>query len=163
MLTFEQGHALLRRSVFWIQVIEEYSLAPDPLPTRSTIERAHFLTVALEHLASCAKHLRTDAAPELRHRLVEYVEAWGGVRDVRNLLEHEEEYLTGGGNNRGLLPPGAPQLSRGVVWAGFAQTALSIDVLGVSLNIRPHVGAAKALKADLLAWLTAVQDTNTWP
>jgi len=69
---------------------------------KMTILDVHVMTLALEHACNGVRHLLPTLSPEARTAANRFVNAWTAVRDVRNGLEHEEEYLVGDGRHNDL-------------------------------------------------------------
>ena len=75
-------------------------------------------------------------------------ETWNSeARRVRNLLEHEEEYLAGVGQFQSQISSEAADAPRVLTWV--AGRVLAIEVLGHSLNLRGHIDRAVGMEADL--------------
>ncbi len=68
--------------------------------THITVVDLHMLALALEHVYIAAKHLRPGLTGDAAAVAKEYIRLWRQVGDLRNALEHEEEYLAGGGKRR---------------------------------------------------------------
>lgn len=122
-----------------------------------TISDVHFMTLALEHAYSGAKFVLPTLSPEATTSANRFVRAWGAVRDVRNALEHEEEYLAGAGkrnlNDAAWTPP-AVGVSRHITLNdnGVAR----IQALGRWYDVAEAVAAAVDLIDSISAEAAAV-------
>jgi hypothetical protein len=68
-----------------------------------TVLDVHVLTLALDHAYHGVLHLLPMLSPDANVSANRFVHAWKAVRDVRNGLEHEEEYLAGAGQRPNLV------------------------------------------------------------
>jgi hypothetical protein len=118
-----------------------------------TVVDVHLLTLALEHVFQCLGHLTASLSPDAAVAADRFRAAWGSVRDVRNALEHEEEYVAGGGQRPKLVDPvwvpptmGASRQLR-TSDAGLD----AVSVLGKWYQVGESISAAHALRPLLLA------------
>lgn len=116
-----------------------------------TIPDIHILVLALEHLFRSLKHLRPSYGDEACKATDVFIEEWKKVREIRNGLEHEEEYLAGVGKYDDLpdkewTPPmaGASRNTK-CDTNGFVE----ISVLGKSYNVQRSIEAALNLRPHL--------------
>src|SRR5882672_5505986 len=117
-----------------------------------TVADVHLFTLALEHAYQAVIKVRADLSPDCHGSADRFDRAWARVSDVRDLLEHEEEYLVGEGRfpqkaDPNWMPP-AMGMSRPMQLtdSGIA----GIQVLGKWYDVRETVAAALALKTILL-------------
>lgn len=68
-----------------------------------TVLDVHVMTLALDHAYHGMLHLLPTLSPDANASANRFVHAWKAVRDVRNGLEHEEEYLAGAGQRPNLV------------------------------------------------------------
>lgn len=125
----------------------------------------HVAVLAMEHLATCLKLLRSSWPGELaRAEADRFLRAWKGTSQLRDVLEHEEEYLLGRGKEQAQRVNDARRgtiLLRGVRVPMYAihETPDSggrltgMSVLGVTYDLTAPLDAAEALVAPLLAYL----------
>lgn len=152
-LTDEQIGIILQRALSWAWVVQDLSQGP-PDDTRPTLHLGHLLVIALEHLSNCARLLAPVCPPEVATAADDFGTAWAKDREIRNFLEHEEEYLVGRGLRRSKLSdPSLADSPRGLVYA--AGRAQALWVVGEKLVIPPHVAVAAALQAALAKWYDA--------
>jgi hypothetical protein len=78
-------------NIFWSQV------------RMMTVLDVHVMTLALDHAYHGVLHLLPTLSREANTTANRFVHAWKAVRDVRNGLEHEEEYLAGAGQRQNLV------------------------------------------------------------
>ena len=78
-------------NIFWSQV------------RMMTVLDVHVMTLALDHAYHGLLHLVPTLSPEASTAANRFVRAWKAVRDMRNGLEHEEEYLAGVGQRQNLV------------------------------------------------------------
>jgi hypothetical protein len=147
---------LVRRALFWIGTLEGLAKVGLEDGRLNLIARAHFATLALEHLGTCCELLTSHAPDELAELMRKFVKDW---EELRNVLEHEEEYILGGGRQRKLFDPEEIERppTRGA--AGGTNTGLmNLEIYGRVLDFAPHVSRANAMKQSLLEWLNTFSD-----
>jgi hypothetical protein len=156
-LSDEQTRGLAQRGHHWVQTIKRLEKAAKSLEGedaafkyRAAINDVHMLVLALKHLDSCLKFLADSR--ETLAGAAEFRAAWDAVSDLRDALEHEEEYIAGRGKR--------PQLfgqswvangyfedhlliwgNEGIDWVGF---------MGREYRVRRAIAAALNLEAPLL-------------
>ncbi|MEZ4481965.1 MAG: hypothetical protein R3B97_12585 [Dehalococcoidia bacterium] len=134
------------------------SVGPDDL---------HLLGVALGHLARIAELLEPTVDTATALLLRRFRDAWYPIRQLRNFLEHEEDYIAGVGRNRTLIGPRALQATIGYSrWtAGTRRQGLrTVEVLGHEFDVSESVGLARELTkpfAQLLTTLVQSGGTNS--
>ena len=147
-LSAAQTKTLLQRAIFWITVAKDWAYSADDLPERSTIDLGILIVSSLTHLSNCLMHLEEALGVELRDSANEFREAWErDARRVRNLLEHEEEYIAGVGKFQSEIPPDAAEAPRVLTWV--AGKVIAIQVLGESLSLAPHLARALSMEQRL--------------
>jgi hypothetical protein len=117
-----------------------------------TVADVHLVTLALEHAYQAVIKVKADLSPDCHDSANRFERAWASVSDVRDLLEHEEEYLVGKGRfpqkaDPNWMPP-AMGMSRPLQLTDSGIAA--IQVLGKWYDVRETIAAALALKAILL-------------
>lgn len=123
-----------------------------------TVLDVHVMTLALDHAYHGVLHLLPTLSPEANTSANRFVQAWKAVRDVRNGLEHEEEYLAGAGLRENLADvawtPPAVGVSRHTTLndSGVA----GISALGRWYDVAEAVAAAVALIDPISAEAAAV-------
>lgn len=139
------------RALLWVGAIERLCEAvgrageEHPAPYDTDI---HMLVLALEHLDSCVRLLQQGG--EEAQEWSTFLDLWAKVSDVRDALEHEEEYLIEAGRKhefRGPLwnPKGMP--SAVTIWGTNGPD--SISVLGKQYEIGRATASALRLKSGL--------------
>lgn len=58
------------------------------------------LVLSLEHFGNCCRLLRPGSSRELSDGMRTFRDEWKKTADLRDALEHEEEYLAGRGSRR---------------------------------------------------------------
>ena len=157
-LTDIQKRRLAERGYRWVRTIRRLNTAGDaisgdeaPEKYAETIDALHMLSLALQHLAACVGVL--DGAGEVLAGSGEFRTAWAAVSELRHALEHEEEYIAGGGKYPWYV---------GDSWAadGCFESHLfiwgpegidSVGFMGRTYRVRPGIVAALALEIPLLA------------
>jgi hypothetical protein len=117
---------------------------------RAAINDVHMLVLALQHLDSCLKFLADSG--ETLAGAADFRAAWRAVSALRDMLEHEEEYIAG----RGKFPR---RLNQSWVANGYFEDRLliwgsegmeSVGFMGKPYRVRPAIAAALNLEAPLL-------------
>lgn len=115
------------------------------------------LVLSVQHLENCLRHIEAlgpDAAwdDRLLTLMKSYRSAFAGeqLKDLRDVLEHEEEFMAGGGRRRDSRVI-VDELSAGL---GFSSTdrIVSIRRFGRCYDVRHVVDAALALEEPLNTW-----------
>lgn len=148
---------LARRSLFWIGALDGISNVGIDDGRLSLIARGHFATLALEHLGTCCELLQEHASAELRGLMRAFTACWEQDAPLRNVLEHEEEYIRGGGRQRNVFDPA--HLDDPPVRAASAaipRPLMSFEIYGRTLDFGPHTARANAMKQLLLEWESAL-------
>jgi len=123
-----------------------------------TVLDVHVMTLALEHTYQGVIHLLPALSGETKSAAERFGDAWKRVRDVRNGLEHEEEYLARQGQRPGLVDaawtPPAVGVARHTQTNGTGLTA--ICALGRWYHVADSIAAARTLRVHLSAEAAAV-------
>jgi hypothetical protein len=111
-----------------------------------TTDSIHMLVLALQHLENCIRFLGLPEGREFRR-------AWRRVGVLRNALEHEEEYVAGGGRNRDDVV-GRAWLNRGMFESHFLtwdeRGIQTIGFMGRNYSVQAAIVAALELEPRLL-------------
>jgi hypothetical protein len=128
-----------------------------------TVVDVHLLTLALEHVYQCVGHLTACLPPDTRAAADRFRAAWGSVRDVRNALEHKEEYVAGSGQRPDLVDPVWSPPTMGVSRHLRTSNAglEAVSVLGKWYQVGASITAAGALSPLLLAETTRIAPRAT--
>jgi hypothetical protein len=156
-LSDEQKRGLAERGYRWVQTIKRLNKAGEALEGdeaslkwSEAIDHLHMLSLALQHLDSCLK-LLTEAGETLAGA-ADFRAAWHAVSDLRDALEHEEEYIAGRGKHPRLF-------DQSWVANGYLEDHLfiwgsegidSVDFMGRPYKLRPAIVAALNLDGPLL-------------
>ena len=101
--------------------------------------------------------LQEHASAELRGLMRAFTACWEQDAPLRNVLEHEEEYIRGGGRQRNVFDPA--HLDDPPVRAASAaipRPLMSFEIYGRTLDFGPHTARANAMKQLLLEWESAL-------
>jgi hypothetical protein len=156
-LSDDQKRGLAQRGYGWVQTIKRLNKAGEGLEGddaaskhRVVIDDLHMLSLALQHLDSCLKFLADSG--ETLAGAADFRAAWHAVSDLRDALEHEEEYVAGKGKKARLF-------SQSWVTNGYFEDHLLIwgnggidwvGFMGREYRVRPAIAAALNLEAPLL-------------
>jgi len=156
-LSDDQKRGLAQRGHHWVQTIKRLNKAAKSLEGedaavkyRAVIDEVHMLSLALQHLDSCLRLLSESG--EILTGAADFRTAWGAVSDLRDALEHEEEYIAGRGRFSRLFSQS---------WAenGYFEDHLliwgsegidSVNFMGRPYRARSAIAAALNLEAPLL-------------
>jgi hypothetical protein len=116
-----------------------------------TIADVHLFTLSLEHAFQALVKLQLDLSPGCQELVARFQAAWAEVSDVRDLLEHEEEYLIGKGKFPAKVDPNWTPPGMGMSRPMRMSDAgiVSIQVLGRWYDVRGAVAALLALRPCL--------------
>ena len=171
-LTARQRRELARRAFRWVVTIEHLNQAGARVwadPSKSEIgfdNELHLLMISLEHLDNCLCYLVADSPDDRFKELgTRYRQSWRPprqvqgtpedeppiTREVRNVLEYEEEYIAGGGRNpeRATDDWRETLQSNTVMWDKDEISVLV--VLGKGYEVKDAIRSALALKEALTA------------
>jgi hypothetical protein len=155
-LTAAQRRTLIGRAGHWALVIQRFGQSSLDAPADP--ENFHSLGVAFTHLHRCLELLKNDAPEPVGSLAIRFRDqcADAKLRDLRVLLEHEEEYLIGNGREPKLVGRGErpwdSDLGR-VDW-GITGTS-SVETIGMfdrSFHVGPPIETAQLLVPALHAW-----------
>jgi hypothetical protein len=157
-LTDIQKRRLAERGYRWVQTIRRLNtvaeaISDDEAPEKhaETIDGLHMLSLALEHLDACVRVL--DEAGEVLAGSGKFRTAWGAVSDLRDGLEHEEEYIAGRGRFARLFSPSwvADGYFESNLFIWGPEGIDAVGFMGQDYDVRPAIVTALDLEAPLLA------------
>ena len=156
-LSNEQKRRLAERGYRWVQTIKRLNKAGEALEGdeaslkwSEAIDHLHMLSLALQHLDSCLKFL-TESGETLAGA-ADFRAAWRAVSDLRDALEHEEEYIAGRGKRPRLFDQS--WVANGyfedhlLIWG--SEGINSVSLMGRTYKLSPAIVAALDLEAHLL-------------
>lgn len=91
-LTVIQQRRLAERAFRWVQTVRRLNRSAEAGDSAEAIDSVHMLAVALRHLDRCVLLLQR-AVPVEGGRT--FRRSWRSVSELRDVLEHEEEYVAG--------------------------------------------------------------------
>ncbi len=163
------GHAftLVGRALGWLAVIGQLNRVPAE-PASPAFHDVHMLVLALDHFDQCLRWLEASHGTVAREERDAYRGVWAQSADLRDALEHEEEYLAGFGRRRAeLLGVPAEAAARGDTWSiSFAygdDGIQAVTVLSKQYAIGDAIDRAQALKPALRTWLQTLHETCSRP
>lgn len=156
-LTETQLFILVSHAGDWAKWADQFSVWSDDKTV--TFIEAHMLVLALTHLEGCLKEIRGMSKP-LDEAAEAFLQAMrdGGIRDARNLLEHEEQYLVGRGKIPALVGPGnswpvtpdEASWSTGLMGSDRLET---VTILGKTATLGPALDCIPEIHSALQVWL----------
>jgi hypothetical protein len=152
-----QKRELARRGYGWIQTIKRLNKAAEALEGEdaaskhgAVINDVHMLSLALKHLDSCLRHLSESG--ETIEGAAEFRAAWKAMSDLRDALEHEEEYIAGRGKRPCLFSrrwvANDYHEEHFLMWGN--EGIESVSFMGRTYKVRPAIAAALNLEVPLL-------------
>jgi hypothetical protein len=123
-----------------------------------TVTDVHVLAVALEHVYQACLHIETWGEPDAAAVADRFMTAWSRVRDLRNGLEHEEEYLADKGRYPSKVAPDWKPPTVGVArWCEYDTTGfVAVYSLGNRYEVKDSIAAALAVRPHLGRELAAI-------
>jgi hypothetical protein len=118
-----------------------------------TLLDVHVMTLALEHVYQGVTHLLPTLSDEARNAADRFGDTWKRVREVRNGLEHEEQYLAGQGQRPGLVDAAWTPPAVGVARHTQVNAAglVAISALGRWYHVADTIAAARELMVHIAA------------
>ncbi len=149
-LTNGQRRALVERALRWIETIErlnDFERFTEPATVQDNV---HLLMLALKHLATCMTALKGNAGSARLDCLTDrFAEAWEPVSRIRDMLEHEEEYILGRGLRPKEVHPQWGDIGYASSYIAYGEGVISVSVVGGSYQVIEPIRAARSLKSEL--------------
>jgi hypothetical protein len=156
-LSDEQKRRLAERGYGWVQTINRLNkagkgLEGDDAASKygAVINDVHMLSLALKHLDSCLRFLGESG--ETVAGAADFRAAWDAVSDMRDALEHEEEYVAGRGKFPRLFDQSWVENDyfedHLLIWGNEGIT--SVSFMGRTYKVRRAIAAALNLELPLL-------------
>lgn len=178
-LTVEQELALAGRAWSWLTTVAATNQPRDASRDRRSegivlvdardhyqhLSAVHMVVLGLDHVDGCLRLMSAHWPDEFPAEQADaFCTAWKPLQDLRDLLEHEEDYIAGSGRKPGLLGDlrGWVRGRHGVKVPSFG-TAHHLDakgqlvgltVLGRDYDLSAALAAGRALRGPLWNFLT---------
>ena len=137
-------------------VIEEFGRSSLDAPANP--ENFHSLGVAFKHLHRCLELLQSSAPEPVSSLGIQFRDQYADakLRDLRILLEHEEDYLVGYGWDYDLVSRGERPWNSDLGRADWGITGeSSVETIGMfdrSFHVGPAIETARLLVPELHTW-----------
>lgn len=141
-LTKRQTDALAERGLRWLDTIERLNDFERFNQSSTKSDDVHLLMLALKHFSNCVEKLDLQLADE-------FTEAWRYVSRVRDMLEHEEEYIAGPGKFPDQVHPQWAEAGHPEAWIAYAEGLISVAVVGGNYPVVEPIRLALSLRPSL--------------